>query len=217
MGHFLAVTAYQNTQPDLLLNTLSAYCSEVSVGCSESKVPQDSKDGLIYPPQNGWTVFLWPSYYNVVDLQSAQTMSGKLRTLVSSIHVYDDDYWTHGLFQNGENIDLFCSHPEYHGTGFFENRRLAKLWSGSSEKIAAACGIPPERIAGYLRNNRKLGSKADTRVHAEDQFDLSNFWVFVDFWKKLGINYPVDMTGFVKAVRFSRDANFKMPAGSFEL
>jgi len=46
--------------------------------------------------------------------------------------------------------------------------------------------------------------------HLDDQFPLGDYWVFVDFWKRLGIMYP-DMREPVTRVRLNRFYNKRLP------
>ena len=49
------------------------------------------------------------------------------------------------------------------------------------------------------------------KVAADDEFDIDNFWVFTDFWKRLGILYPDDMSQWQKRIRLHRKFNERLP------
>jgi hypothetical protein len=46
-------------------------------------------------------------------------------------------------------------------------------------------------IAPYFAT---VGENHMGKAFADDEFELSNFWVFTDFWRRVGISYPADVS-----------------------
>jgi len=233
MGYFLAVSAFQGSSVDQLAQAIQRYTAKFGVACEtfspDQLVPSPRTDATVFAPIDEWTIVLWPEYFNTHDFPMCEALSERLSTLVSTVHVYDGDYWAHGLFEQGCLLDQFCSQPDY----FAEDSETANLmkvkWQGDPETIASRFQIPVDAICGYLSHlplpedrvpqsrplfsflKRRKPSVFDRKVKPDDDFGLDNFWVFTDFWRSLGIHYPDDMTKWAKRLRFANDFTKHLP------
>ena len=233
MGYFLAVSAFQDSTVEKLAQAIQQYAAEFGVACQIFDPPQNESspktDTTVFSPTNGWTIVLWPEYFNIHDFPICEVLSDRLSTLVSTIHVYDGDYWAHGLFEKGQLIDQFCSQPGY----FAENLEIAEQmkarWQGNPEAVASRFKVPVDVVRGYLVHfspseenvpqprsllsflKRRKPRVSDHKVKPDDEFELDNFWVFTDFWKRLGIHYPDDMTGWARLLRLASDFTNHLP------
>ena len=115
MGHFLAVSAFRDRSVQSVSDAVVAYAKRFDCDCEPATggEPDDSRDALVFPPENGWTAILWPSYFNIHDIELCRNVSSALAAIVSTVHVYDGDYWTHALIESGTVRDVFASMPYY--------------------------------------------------------------------------------------------------------
>jgi hypothetical protein len=197
MGEFLAVSAFRDQPVDALtaaicrsVATHGVACDEIGEGPSEEAV-----DALVFPPANGWTVVLWPPYFNVHDIPMCAAISRELAALTSTVHVHDGDYWTHVVYDAGELVDRFASLPEYFTDDPGEALALTEAWAGDADRVAGALGTSPESVRPYL-------------VHG-----LDDFWMFADLWKQVGIAYPEDLDGYERILRLGADFKDRLPTG----
>src|SRR5262245_40098153 len=113
MGQFFAVSAIRDSCVDGVAEAVVQYAIQHNVEVGVSDPPADeakpSRDALIFAPVNGWSVIVWPEYFNIHDFAACQALSQNLKTIVCAAHVYDGDYWAHGLFDSGEFVNRFCS------------------------------------------------------------------------------------------------------------
>lgn len=227
MGDFLAVSAFKGVEPGSVAQSVTRFLAQYEVAVADVLPDSDDidphTDCRIYPPEAGWTRLIWPVYFNVHDLGACEWISRDLACLVSTIHVYDSEYWVHGLFQRGEELDKFSSMPTYHeedpGSG-----KDRQEWGGRPGIVASALGIPTGSIAGYMVDatrfaaapepartglfglfGRKEPAPAAPRVHPDDESALDDCWVFADFWQRAGIRYPDDLDAWVKLLRMSEE------------
>ncbi|ANZ36158.1 hypothetical protein BBK82_08855 [Lentzea guizhouensis] len=101
---------------------------------------------LIFPPANGWTVVVWPTYFT--EVAAAEHMSRHLGVLASTARIYVGDYWARSLLHDGVVLDRFASMPTYFTDDADEVARLSSEYADRPEVIAAATGVPVDRIAG---------------------------------------------------------------------
>lgn len=202
MGNFLAATAVKGACVEAVgavLDYMEAHGAAAELLEGE---PPGRLDAHFVEQPGGWTVILWPAYFNVHDFPVAAEISGKLRTLVSTMNVYDDDCWSHGLFENGVELDRFCSCPE-----------VADLepeeWKGDPALLARKFGVEPAMVAAYYQHISD-DTDPDARAFEDDEFELCDTWVFTDFWKRLGIDYP-DPPERVRLVRLDKRFADKLP------
>jgi hypothetical protein len=231
MGHFLAVSAFKTTDPDATVQAIVDYCANHDAKCSVHDAGADADehtDATVYQPENGWIRVLWPMYFNVHDFPLCTELARSLGAMVSTVHVYDGDYWEHLFLNGGEVLHKFSSWPDYFAEDPDEAEARKQEWAGDVTALAAALDVPADEIAGYmlhmpiaepadsgpapaaaskpakrgwLRSLFGGGSKGASRLaptrppappkaYPTDEFDLEDFWVFTDFWRKLGIVYP---------------------------
>jgi hypothetical protein len=102
---------------------------------------------------------------------------------------------------------------------------LSDEWQGNPAAFAKRFKIQSDSIAGYFAQFRvrqprrsilsmfkRSQPQAPTgKVASDDEFDIDNFWVFTDFWTRLGILYPDDMSQWQKRIRLHRKFNERLP------
>lgn len=233
MGYLLAVSAFQDLTVERLTRAIQQYAARYDVACAVfhpgQAEPSPRTDATVFSITDGWTIVLWPEYFNIHDFPICETLSEQLSTLVSTVHVYDEDYWAHGLFERGQLLDQFCSKPECLAEDSETVNRMKVKWQGNPKVIASRFRVPVDAIGGYLVHlspsdegasqsgsffsflKRRKPRVSDSKVKPEDDFGLDNFWVFTDFWRSLGIHYPDDMTKWVRLLRFTSDFSGKLP------
>jgi hypothetical protein len=233
MGYFLAVSAFQDSAVERLAQAIRRCASEFNVACHtfdpERAESNPETDASLFEPVEGWTVVLWPAYFNIHDFPVCQALSEQLSTLVSTMHVYDGDYWAHGLFERGQLLDRFCSQPDYFAEDSETAERMKTEWRGDPETIASRFNVSAEAIRGYVLRlasfeesvpqprslfslfKRRRPGLSVRKVKPDDEFGLDNFWVFTDFWKRLGIRYPDNVAEWAKLVRFDGDFKNHLP------
>lgn len=218
MGDFLAVSAFRMEDCDALCQGIASYCNQYQVKCDVCPgdgQPDEQTDAVVYAPVDGWVRVLWPAYFNIHDFTLCSALASKLRIMVSTVHVYDGDYWEH-LFLNGnDEVHRFSSYPTYFATSPEEAEKLRAEWRGDPEALASLFGVPIESISGYLvhlpleppsveptrqspirRWLQKLfggptsAPRPVQKAYPGDHHDIEDFWVFTDFWRRVGIVYP---------------------------
>lgn len=197
MGYFLAVTAFHTGDVDAVSKSVIEYAQEYKVPASvvdKATQPNEKRNGLVFKSGKDWVIVLWPEYFNIHDAPLAQWVSKNKDMLVSTIGVYDGDYWCHGMYKSGEKIDSFCSIPTYWSNSKEQAKSDSERLKGNPKRVAKEFSIEPAKIEGYY-THLELG-KDYSKVHQDDEFKVNNFWVFTDFWDELGINYPEDVSGF---------------------
>jgi hypothetical protein len=222
MGEFVAVSAFENSAVDEVLASVAAFFAayDCPVERLDDAVAVDADDVLLFAPVGGWTVVLWPGYFS--DLPAARFVSGDLDTLVSTVRVHDGDYWTHTLLNGASLLDRFASVPDYFTDDADEAAALARAWAGDALIAAEVLGVSVELVAPYLLQlSGDTGNPAADlqlgKAFPDDESELDDPWVFVDFWRRVGIAYPADLTGFVTRLRPAADWAARLPAGDAEL
>jgi hypothetical protein len=204
MGEFVAVSAVRTGNLDAVGEAALDFFRTHS--CAAEQIPatgraQDAADLRIYGPGDGWTVILWPQPF--AELAAAEFVSRRLGTLVSSISLYDGDYWRHVLFRDGEVLDRFGNVPDYFAENEQDAARLRDKFGGQPAVVADAVGCPPERLAPYL-----------VRADLDEDTDP---WIFVEFWRQFGPRYPEDLTEDRIRIRLAPDGLDKLPYGDGDL
>src|SRR6266568_3669768 len=198
MGSFLAVSAFRDRSIDAVAESVRRFMSPHGVAFEivSAAEPDPHADAAAYAPSNGWTVFLWPEHFNLHDIPLCEAVSGDLQTLVSTVHVYDDDYWTHALFDRSALVDRFASMPGYFADDAEQAAMLARAWAGDPNRLGDTLDVAPEMIRPYLVH---VDNEAEEwpKAFPDDEFDLENFWVFVDLWRRVGIAYPEEVEAIV--------------------
>jgi hypothetical protein len=223
MGEFVAASAFQTDRVDQVQEAVEGFFAEHQWPAHRTGLgTAASDDVLIFAPVNGWTVVLWPTYFS--DVPAAEFVSRALGVLASSAHIYDGDYWGHTLLRGGQVVDRFASMPDYFTDDAEEVAALARTWAGNPVAVAEAIGCSVADVAPYLVPIVIDSGEDDDDLDEEpagfgkalpdDEFDLDNPWVFVDFWRRLGITYPADMTGFANRIRLAANWLGKLPGGA---
>lgn len=207
MGHFVAISAFQNCAPDALAAAIAADLAELDVKVAPRGGAEFSDaDAAIFEPAGGWTIVFWPAM--MLDQCICRRLTKRLDTLASTIHVHDGDYWTHVLFDRGVPVDRFASMPGYHEPELQEQR--SRDWKGDAARLARCFGVEASAIAPYLQFPDELEDPM-IRVFPDDSTDLHDPWVFVDFWRRCGLRYPVREDDPVQVLQISADVLEKLP------
>ena len=234
MGLFLALSAVRTEDTDGVADAVVRYARshgvEAAVAGADGRSASSRADeqpeategeARVVPAGAGWSVLFWPDYFNGLG-PASQWLSAELDVLTSAIDVYDGDLWNHLLFRRGVLIDRFSSIPDYFTRNRGEKARLRREWAGKPGTVGEAFGVPPDRIERYLIHTYTsflFGRAArNSRVNPDDVFDLGDVWVFVDFWRHLGIRYPDPDHGRVAGevgIRFV-DGPSALPTGGSE-
>lgn len=186
MGLFLSATAVKGKAAAVVLSAVTQYLGQYGVEYSELESISEATSGniTIFEPQDDWVVIVWPSYFNGNELPAANFLSQQLSTLVSTAGIYDGESWTHALYNNGKEIDLYSSsfrlpvrsYPEFH----FVN------WKPDIEALAQNFGVRQEQISCFFKASPPI--KSDCGISG----DLAGSpWIFAEFWSAVGISYPI--------------------------
>lgn len=215
MGEFLAVSAFRDRPVEDLAPAVSHYVRGHGVACDliQDGSHEEAVDALIFPPTNGWTVVLWPPYFNIHDITLCAAVSRELATLASTVHIYDGDYWTHVLFDRGDLVDRFASMPGYFTEDPGEVAALAESWAGDADRLGAALGKAAEDIRPYLVHIDPEGEEPGMAFE-DDEFGLDDYWVFTDLWKRIGVTYPDDVGNYERVLRLGKDFMDRLPTGA---
>jgi hypothetical protein len=158
---------------------------EAHVGSANGGKITDQAD--VYEPLDGWTVVVWPSTSAEAAAEMAQAVSGRLNTVASCVSAYEDDFWSHLIFDAGRERDRFTSRPDY----FEEESGTEHRWISDTATVAGVFGVDAGEITDYLTPLTEDDSDDDDRrAHPDDEYALTDSWVFVDFWRRVGITYP---------------------------
>jgi hypothetical protein len=147
----------------------------------------------LHTTTNDWTVITFNNCpYD--EKEACKYLSVELRTLTSLIQVYDSDVWYHHVYYNGKLVDQFCSSPE-----IYETREGSNRYEGNAKKLAFYFEVDEHIIAPYLVQFDSKSQKEleNIKAHHDDEFPLKSEWIFLDFWKRLGIDYPKSFPDFV--------------------
>jgi hypothetical protein len=213
MGDFIAVTAFRTQSVESVARAAIEYIRgfQVSAEFVPSIEPLDLRnDAHIYQPPGDWIVTWWPYYFNVHDFPLARVMAAENNWLISTVHVYDGDYWEHLCCSGPTELHAFCSSPTYWQNDSAEDYGRILKYDSTPTRLAEVFGIAPSTIQPYLVDVEALPDK-EAKAHPDDEHSLANYWVFIDFWRRLGIPYPEskDLRG---AMRFGPDLMKKLPA-----
>jgi hypothetical protein len=214
MGYFLAATAFHSESVPEIVQAITEQMRSHDVThevLPGSSAFDEATDAQVFPPQNGWCVVLWPTYFNIHDFPLAKALAMARPWLISTVHVYDDHYWEHLAVQGSNELQSFCSCPTYWEDQPSELERVAKF-KPSANQIAAAAGVSATTLEPYLVDTDKLSDQA-VKAYAEDQHPLSDIWVFTDFWRRLGIVYPDPQENPAAIVRLSKWFAKRLPTG----
>ena len=211
MSEYHTVSAYRGPTAIVLAEAIAAYAHKYDVK-TEPVTPSDpinaDKDLGIFSAGE-WVVVLGPKFFNGYDLPLVRELSATHGWLASAVRVDDGNYWEHFAFDGRDVLHEFCSRPHFWAEEDPKTEARMMAYSSSPARLCARLGIAERLILPYLADADTL-SEGEERAHPDDQFPLGDYWVFVDFWKRLGIMYP-DMREPVTRVRLNRFYNKRLP------
>jgi hypothetical protein len=199
MGGFISMTALRVTAPATVAAAVVQYAAGHGVSAevlptSDAGSPDVAR---VTASQGGWVIVDWPRYMTGL-LKGSQWLSAELDALASAVHFYDGQSWSHVVFEGGEVRDRYASDPSSMVSEWTPLAEAKRRWTGNPEVVARLFERSVADVAPYfprhqtgwfvrfLKGSRRLGVKAFPEDHAE----LVDPWVFVDFWRRLGITYP---------------------------
>ncbi len=179
-------------------------------------VEADGKSSTdLWLPRDGWIVTIWPTWFTGLGAV-AKWLSGEFGTLVSTVDVYDGDFWNHVLWRDGKELDRFSSWPDHFTNDRSEAKRLKQDWTGRPHLLAETFGVPESSITPYLIPPYSSGIfgwwMRSRKPFPDDAVELADIWIFIDFWRRLGIPYPGDGPA-DRAVRFTGPGPGGLPVG----
>jgi hypothetical protein len=187
MGLFLAASAFRRAEAQDVAQACRDYFLShgVDVETSPPGAPVDDLSDLeVYEQKGDWTVVLWPQGFGVNVGAAARAIAGAKDWLVSTVRVYDGDYWEHLAHVGDEEIHSHCSRPNY-----WDDESDVSDWDSDPEDLAEAAGVPADSLRPYLIDVDKLES-AEAKAFPDDRHELADVLVFSDFWRRLGVSFP---------------------------
>jgi hypothetical protein len=212
MGHFLATTAFRTNSVDETVKAITENLTshDVKHQMKEEAWPLSEEiDAMVFAPLNQWVVVLWPNYFNVHDFQMVASIGSSRDWLISSVHVYDGDYWEHLAVRGADRLHEYCSRPTYWSDAPEEMERVAAFDSDPT-RFSAALELPGNTLQSYLVDAATVAESA--KAYPDDQFDLADFWVFTDFWRRMGITYPDPPINPAAVIRLSKWFAKRLPS-----
>lgn len=208
MGLFLFVAAVKGKQPLEIAASIKIYLDQIGFKTEiksaekwREEIKNRSNFDIIDPPALT-AIFGLKNDYSIIsfdncpfqETDACKQVSSQLNTIVSLIEVYDSSTWYHRLFQNGSFIDKFCNNPEE-----FEGIDKTYEFKGNANTLSRVFGINKLEIEQYMyqftSQNRDVNLSG--KKFPLDLYSLEDEWFFIDFWKKLGIEYPKNSPQFV--------------------
>jgi hypothetical protein len=128
----------------------------------------------------------WSSVLLHLNALIGAQLAGELSRLTSAPSItfaeYDQEAWGYTLFLDGETSDRFWSIPEV------VDEEPAAI-RGTPSVLSAAFSVPESNVAPYLQHLAP-GLSETSKVFPDDEFELGDHWVRVDFMRHLGLHYP---------------------------
>lgn len=214
VGAFVSATAFHTDDAAALSAAIARYAERRGVTCEAAEVSDDfSNNTLIFQPLNGWTVVFWPERFIGLDVAAVEAVTTELKLLASLVFVEEGRYWAHVLVENGDVVDQFCPRPTRMSSMAADAVGSSEAWKGSAALLARKFGVAETALAPYLRDLDQEAQAAKpakvgffARFFApepppfvagpafpDDEYDLDDYDVFVDFWRRAGIHWPADM------------------------
>jgi hypothetical protein len=186
----------------------------------------------VFAPVDGWTTVLWPEYFNSHDVVACQDLSDVLDTVVSTVSVAGSAGWIHALLDSGTVTDTFASYPRALAWEESEVESVARAWAGDPARVASVLGVPVASVAPHFR--QAVADEAD-EVEGEDlerrgrlriwwprstphdgakqtpERDPADPWGFVQFWRDVGITYPVGRVPVQQRLLLDQDWQARVP------
>lgn len=121
----------------------------------------------------------------------SQELSKALRKSVFSFHIHDGGFWMYRFFVDGEEGDRFNPVPEYWGDVPQEE---SEMWSGNASFVAKHWpDIEEKDIKNYLIHWELDDlSNPSRKAYPDDQYSIGEDSQLCDFFRSLGLIYPVD-------------------------
>jgi hypothetical protein len=217
MGEFIYGVAVREADAARVAEAFADYARAHGIDTATVGDPEWG-DVTMCATTSGWTVLGWPDDAFGHERNAARALSASLGTVASTVSVYDGDYWTHVLFDRGEEVDRFASVPDYFAEDEAEADQLKREYAGNPAAVAAAVGVDVAQVAPYLtvvpEDDEELDAEEESmaagrgRAFPDDEHDLDGTWVFVDFWRRLGIPYSGDGVGPTYGVDMGPDATW---------
>lgn len=147
---------------------------------SSVDVIRDSKLSRISIDSNSWASL--SLHLNSTLINSISKELSKLNdSPVIAFLEYEQEAWGYCLYQNGTLIDNYWNN--YLTLDFEKNDCKANI-----DLISNLFNVKKELIEPYLID---IFDKNDLgKVNIQDEFELNDHWVRVDFMKKIGLQYP---------------------------
>ncbi len=214
MGAFVSTTAFRTDDAAAVSAAIARHVQAKGVACESVDVSDEfASNTLIFQPQNGWVVVFWPEQFVGLDVAAVEAVTQDLRLVASVVFVEDGRYWAHVLVENGAVVDQFSSRPARMTATVADAVGLSEAWRGDAAVLARKFAVSEAAIAPYLRNldAEEAAAKpakpsffarffapepapfAAGPAFADDEYDLDDYDVFVDFWRHAGIHWPADM------------------------
>jgi hypothetical protein len=191
-GGFDAMTAFRAQSVEDVIGSILEYADRYQVSAAEVPLtaPLDHQQhAIIYFPPGDWMIVWWPNYFNIHNFPLVRAIAKKKGWLVSTIHVYDSDYWEHLCCSGEIELHTFCSWPSYWKEAGEEDYDLFQNYDPDPIRLAETFEINPDIIRPYLVDVAGVKDN-EQKAFEDDEFPLADYWVFVDFWRRLGIPYP---------------------------
>ena len=104
-------------------------------------------------------------------------------------------------------------------------RKRSAFWTADPAHYVSRFGVRPQDIAGYFEQcpydpdadetitdeEREERLRNLVRVAPDDRHVLCDPWVYRDFWRRLGIHEPDDLSTWTAGVRLAESANRDLP------
>jgi hypothetical protein len=145
MGYFLAVTGFRRDSLADVTAAITDYMASHDVQAELVPVesqPNHRRDTQVYAPVDGWTVVLWPEYFNIHDFPLARAVAATRNWLVSTIHVYDDEYWEHLCYSGHTELHAFCSRPYFWQDESLDDFQRVMAYATKPSRLASVLSIP---------------------------------------------------------------------------
>jgi hypothetical protein len=219
VGLNLNMTAYRTEDARALADALLRYSADHAVPAEivESGAETTRDAARIAPPQGGWSVIDWPRHF-ARQATTSRWLSEELGLVASSVHVFESDVWSHVVYQRGETRDRFSSNPRYHTRDLEPLAEAKRRWTGNPAVVAALFGSPERDIAAYFVQPSPLRTwwtgalgKGYGKAFADDTSHLDDEWLFVDFWRRIGIEYPDGRSPWAHVVQWHPPGSDNLP------
>jgi hypothetical protein len=134
-----------------------------------------------------------------IDFTFCEEVGRRLGVPWIELRIQEGSLWDYAVYRGAECLDTFSVCPQYWDGGEADAETLEQ-WRGKPEILAAAWGLPVERIRNYLVN---WGYRADKvegifehqlrgKAYASDEYEYGDYEQFFDVLKALGGHEPLE-------------------------